>query len=240
MSTFESEKDSASRTSWPSAVLLDFYGTVVEEDDPVISSVCREIHETAAAEVQAGPGAVAEYWSSSFADLCAASAGPTFATQRKLERRSLQATLQYFGSSADESALSNQLFTYWRQPPIFPDARAFLDGIRRPVCIVSNIDRSDLEAAISHHGLQVAMIVTSEQARAYKPRPEPFQLALDLLGLTPADVLHVGDSLTADVAGATALNIPVTWVNRTSRPRPTHAQPTYETPDLSSVSHVFK
>jgi GNAT superfamily N-acetyltransferase len=91
-----------------------------------------------------------------------------------LERRSLPATIQHFGSEADEESLSNQLFAYWRQPPVFPDAKAFLDQLARPVCIVSNIDRSDIEAAINHHNLTVDLLVTSEDARAYKPRAEPF------------------------------------------------------------------
>lgn len=225
--------------SWPRAILLDFYGTVVEEDDPVIASVRQAIHASATANVPADPATVGKYWSDLFAALCAASAGPTFATQRELERRSLQGTLQHFGSDADEESLSGQLFAYWRQPPIFSDSVAFLDGLERPVCIVSNIDRSDLDAAINHHGLTVDLVVTSEEARAYKPRPEPFRLALDLLGLSPDQVLHIGDSLTSDVAGATALGIPVAWVNRKARTTPPHCRATYETPDLQSVAQAW-
>jgi beta-phosphoglucomutase-like phosphatase (HAD superfamily) len=44
---------------------------------------------------------------------------------------------------------------------------------------------------VEEHDLTIDLLVTSEDARAYKPRPEPFHLALDLLGLAPARVLHV-------------------------------------------------
>lgn len=224
---------------WPQAILLDFYGTVVEEDDPVIASVRRTIYASATANDPADPNAVGAYWWAVFSDLCATSAGPTFATQRELERRSLQATIEYFGSDVDTDSLSNQLFAYWRQPPIFPDAEAFLHQIARPVCIVSNIDRPDIEAAIDHHDLTVELLVTSEDARAYKPRPEPFRLALDLLGLAPDQVLHVGDSLTADVRGATALGIPVAWVNRKGKTTRPQTRVQYETRDLESIAQAL-
>ena len=54
------------------------------------------------------------------------------------------------------------------------------------------------------------------------------------LGVGPAEVLHVGDSLRADVGGAAALGIRTVWVTRRIRdpetrlaehegPRPDHA-----------------
>ena len=44
--------------------------------------------------------------------------------------------------------------------------------------------------------------VTSESVRAYKPHPEPFEAALELLGVDRSRLLHVGDSLGSDVRGA--------------------------------------
>jgi 2-haloacid dehalogenase/putative hydrolase of the HAD superfamily len=64
------------------------------------------------------------------------------------------------------------------------------------------------------HGISVAAVVTSEQARAYKPRPEPFRLALDRLGLGPGEVIHIGDSPSSDVAGAAALGIDTAFLDR--------------------------
>jgi len=50
-----------------------------------------------------------------------------------------------------------------------------------------------LQAVLNHHGITVDIVVTSEDARAYKPRPEPFRLALQRLGLAATDVIHIGD-----------------------------------------------
>lgn len=57
-------------------------------------------------------------------------------------------------------------------------------------------------------GVQVGVIVDSAVAGVAKPDPAIFRLALDALGV-PADgrVLHVGDSLRYDVAGALAAGL---------------------------------
>ncbi|WP_432994631.1 HAD hydrolase-like protein [Dactylosporangium sp. CA-233914] len=47
-----------------------------------------------------------------------------------------------------------------------------------------------------------------------------FRRGLALLGMRAEEVLHVGDSLTADVAGAQAAGIAAIWVNRRGRPAP--------------------
>ncbi len=67
----------------------------------------------------------------------------------------------------------------------------------------------------------------------------PFQLALDRLGLTYDQVLHVGDSLTCDVAGANLLDISVAWLNRGGRKRPPQTPVTYEASDLISICDIL-
>lgn len=170
---------------------------------------------------------------------CTTSTGATFALQRMLEGRSLRETIRHFGSGADEETPSGALFTYWQRPAPYGDAMAFLTEAAWPICIVSDIDRAEIEIAMSHFGIQVDLVVTSEDARAYKPRPEPFRLALDLLGQAPDQVLHVGDSLTCDVGGANALDIPVARVNRTGRQRPPGTHVTCEVPDLTQLAELL-
>ena len=40
-----------------------------------------------------------------------------------------------------------------------------------------------------------------------KPRPEPFRRALELLGVSPADAIHVGDIERTDIAGALSVGM---------------------------------
>jgi 2-haloalkanoic acid dehalogenase type II len=192
-------------------VLLDFYGTVVHEDDAVVAGVCRAISQTCPGGHR--PDEIADYWWQTFSALVAGSYGSSFAAQRVLEHRSLEDTLSRFEATCDAESLSERMYAHWQRPPIFDDAQAFLRQMRLPVVVASNIDRRDIEAAIDHHRLSFDAVITSEDVRAYKPRPELFRAAAEAVGVPLERVLHVGDSATSDVAGANALGIPVAWVN---------------------------
>ena len=123
---------------------------------------------------------------------------------------------------------------------MFGDAREFLSSIKIPVCVVSNTDRADIEAAIGYHGLAFDHVVTSEDAKSYKPRPELFERALDLLGVRRDGVLHAGDSLSSDVAGANSAGVPVAWVNRFARPRPPEVSLWAEVAGLAELADLLK
>ncbi len=100
---------------------------------------------------------------------------------------------------------------------------------------MSNIDRDDIEAAIAHHRLPLDTIVTSEDVGAYKPDGAPFRAGLAALGIDTAEALHVGDSLSSDVAGANALGIRVAWINPAGRTPPESARIDYELADLREL-----
>ncbi|MGQ7349942.1 HAD family hydrolase [Quadrisphaera oryzae] len=160
-----------------------------------------------------------------------------------LARETLAAAAEALGSRRaveEAGSLVERLHSFWRSPPAFADALAFLREVRVPVCLVSNIDTDDLVAALLAHGIEVQAVVTSEDARAYKPRPEPFEMGLRALGLAPQDVLHVGDSLTSDVAGAAALGIRTVWVDRRGRDLPEGARPTHTAAHLGELLSLLE
>jgi len=64
------------------------------------------------------------------------------------------------------------------------------------------------------------MVFTSEDARAYKPRREVFELALAVTGLKADEVIHIGDSLSSDVMGAGSLGMKAIWLNRYRKKAP--------------------
>lgn len=195
--------------------MLDFYGTVVEEDDDVVASICARAAATGTGEVS--PDRISEAWWRAFQ---AAMMATPFGLQRDIAVASLGSALAEHGCSADAAALCEEQFQHWRTAPLRPGSRAFLDRVRLPICVLSNIDRADLESALSYHGLSFAAVVTSEDVGAYKPAPQMFRRGLDMLGLPADKVVHIGDSLTADIAGAQAAGMAAIWVNRRGRPAP--------------------
>ena len=60
-------------------------------------------------------------------------------------------------------------------------------------------------------------IVVSDTFGLRKPRREIFEEVMGLLDASPDEVLHVGDSLRADVAGASAAGIRTAWITRRVR-----------------------
>ena len=119
----------------------------------------------------------------------------------------------------DFDAYFDELFAFfgsgaaWRADPA---AAPLLRDLRRRgvgILVVSNFDarvRGVLEAL----GLLplVDAVTISSEAGAAKPDPAIFAHALDRAGLTPREVLHVGDTAREDLAAARAAGLPVLLV----------------------------
>jgi HAD superfamily hydrolase (TIGR01493 family) len=199
------------------AIFLDFYGTIVQEDDDVIHSICNRIFLSG----QAGNiFDIGNYWWKVLSDLFMKSCGVNYRTQRELEFMALKQTCDAFDSTEDAGALSQMMYGYWMAPSIFEDSKEFISLCKLPICIVSNIDTHDIAQALQYHHLEPRHIVTSEKARAYKPNKEIFRLAASEMGLSPHEVIHVGDSLSGDFYGAQNAGISFVWFNRKGRPVP--------------------
>jgi putative hydrolase of the HAD superfamily len=87
--------------------------------------------------------------------------------------------------------------------------------VRLAVC--SNFSHSETaRAVLEQAGLleHFDPVVISEEVGIRKPRAEIFEAVLERLGAAPGDVIHVGDSLSADVAGAAALGMRTAWLTR--------------------------
>lgn len=57
-------------------------------------------------------------------------------------------------------------------------------------------------------------VVISDEIGIRKPRAEIFEAVLERLGVKPEEVIHVGDSLEADVGGAARLGLRTAWLTR--------------------------
>lgn len=88
-------------------------------------------------------------------------------------------------------------------------------------------------------------VVISEEVGFRKPRSEIFQTVLDALSVERHEVLHVGDSLGADVAGAAAMGIRSVWLTRRikdpERALEQHdgANPDFQIEDLAEIEGIL-
>jgi 2-haloacid dehalogenase len=98
----------------------------------------------------------------------------------------------------------------------FPDTVQSLEKLkaRYKLAIISNTDDDLFAGTAGHLKVSFDEVITAEQARAYKPSPAPFRLALERLGLSQDRVLHVGQSVYHDVLPAKSLGIATALVFR--------------------------
>lgn len=72
-----------------------------------------------------------------------------------------------------------------------------------------------------------------------KPDTRMFQIALEKTGCTAIEMVHVGDSLEADVAGATAAGIKNIWVNRNRDATARRANANFEINTLLNLPNIL-
>lgn len=104
---------------------------------------------------------------------------------------------------------------------LYPETLDVLDDLRSrglELGIVSNFDSRLFNVL---RGLDLARrfdtVTISSVARAAKPAPAIFQLALEKHALDPEEVIHVGDSLRDDVEGAQKAGLVGVWLDRSGK-----------------------
>ena len=107
------------------AVFIDFYGTLVHEDGAIIRNVSQIIFDTGVVQNYSDIGS---YWWNEFQTMFYNAYGESFVTQRELEYRSLQKTIEHFHSTADAAELSEMMFRHWTAPPAFPALARWCPG----------------------------------------------------------------------------------------------------------------
>lgn len=198
------------------AVLIDFYGTICAGDREAVERACTRIVRSFGIPISAQDFAI--LWGERFFEVIESSNHEAFRTLYECELLSLHDTLGPFvREHRDLASYVADLEAYWRNAPIHDDAAGLLAAIDLPTCCVSNADRKPLMTAIEKHGLRFDAVVTSEDARCYKPDSGIFHLAAETLGVAPSRMIHVGDSLHSDVGGAAKLGISTAWLRRDQR-----------------------
>lgn len=95
---------------------------------------------------------------------------------------------------------------------------ALASRVRLGLC--SNFSHSETALEVLDSGglrPHLDAVVISDAFGLRKPRPEIFLEVLSQLDVVPEEVLHVGDSLRADVAGAAACGVTTVWITRRVR-----------------------
>lgn len=98
----------------------------------------------------------------------------------------------------------------------YPEVKTVLNELVKDhlVFIGSNTDNDVLQRVMQKNSITVHKVYTSENLKCYKPTSRFFTQILDDNGLSPNEVLFVGDSITDDIQGPKAIGIKTVWIDR--------------------------
>ncbi|MDH5229617.1 MAG: HAD-IA family hydrolase, partial [Gammaproteobacteria bacterium] len=97
----------------------------------------------------------------------------------------------------------------------------------------SNIQFNQIGEFIDH-------IISTDQAKTFKPDPRAYQLGVETLGYTKQNILFTAFA-SWDAAGAKWFGYPTVWVNRFAAPiEELSVKPDASAADLSVVEPLFK
>ncbi|MCX7908442.1 MAG: HAD-IA family hydrolase [Ignavibacteria bacterium] len=129
----------------------------------------------------------------------------------------------------------------------FPDTIETLTLLKSKykIVVISNVDDDLFKITSKKLKVEFDDVITSQQAKSYKPSLSIFKFALEKLGVEPKDILHIAQSLYHDVKPAKELGIKAIWVNRRKDKKGTGAtpfveiHPDFEVPDLKSLVNLL-
>jgi 2-haloacid dehalogenase len=121
--------------------------------------------------------------------------------------------------------------------PEVPDTLQKLKDSGQQIAILSNGSPAMLEAVVKSSGLEelVQIILSVEMVGIFKPDPAVYQLAVNQLDVTAAEIVFMSSNAW-DAVGATAFGLRVAWINRfAQRPERLPFQPDIEIKTLDQL-----
>lgn len=131
-----------------------------------------------------------------------------------LHRMALEELLAEFDIGGLSESEKAHLNLAWHRLQGWPDSAPGLSRLKQRFIIatLSNGNVALLTNMAKHAGLPWDCILSAELAKAYKPDPQVYQMAADLLGLPPDQVMmvaaHQGDLRAAQEVGLKAAFVP--------------------------------
>ena len=151
-------------------------------------------------------------------------------------------TVEYVGN-ADDSLASDLNALYFKHRfediELYRDVIPTLDALQPKftVGLLSNGNGYPERCGLAG---RFSFVVFSQDVGVEKPDPEIFSAASKQAGCAPTELMHVGDSLESDVAGANAAGAVSVWLNRHGVRNDTGITPDFEVQTLSDIIEIVE
>jgi len=197
------------------AILFDAYGTLFNEGKESVPIIAEDIVRKF--ELKTSPQEFFDEWKAKY--LCIEERvffnRQPFKTIKEINLESLASVFEKFSVKGSPSEFIDKLFYLWSFPKLFSEIRGVLSELKKDYVlgILSNTENKTLFSAVKYTGIEVDYILTSEEAKIYKPNSEIFLRACNDLGLNQNEAIYVGNSLS-DIIGAKKAGLTMIHANR--------------------------
>ena len=159
----------------------------------------------------------------------------------EIRRRAFERTLEHVGHPDKDLAVHlNTVYRKHRYGDIelYPDVIPTFDALAPhfKLGLLSNGNTYPENCGLEG---RFTFVVFSQDVQVEKPDPKIFQITAERAGCELSQMLHVGDSLTNDVAGAKNVGAPSVWLNREGVVNNTETQPDYEVASLTEIPEIL-
>ena len=218
------------------AITIDFYGTLVRDNNGLVREICRRVSQAAVQRI-VSPADVGIAWWHSVEEMMKSG---TFYDTKTLEQTAIEQIVKEFNSAEDPQELFEELMESLKKPIIYEDTNTFIERLPVDFAIIENMDKDILEDAVYYCQIDAEKLICSDEVKAYKPAEEIFLEAAKKLELKPSEILHAGSSLKNDVAPAKKLGMKTCWLNRQKKPKTSNVKPDVECASLLDLRMIIK
>ncbi len=224
-------------------VIFDMYETLVQNPDHLWKVGFEGIISEQSLQVDADR--LWHEWSPGESEFRASrvTPGAPFRTYHQAWRDCFDMAFNRLGVSGDPDAAVSSFIQYISRRDPYPETVEALQTVQRRwrTAVLSNADDAYLMPNLDLLGLEFEAVLSSEEARVYKPLPGLFQKMLRKLNVKAEESVYVGDRQFEDVQGASEVGIGAIWVNRSGAPRdPELPEPACQIRSLLELPQVLQ
>jgi len=225
-------------------LLLDFYGTLVEDDRKMVELFIYEwIHYYGAI---GDKEEIHEFWTRLYIELRLKYQGDDYKTRNRIQNMVLERLFKRFKINASYDEYAARLYEQRTNANLYPDTNDFLKFLKEeniPHIILTDGDDVEVNSVLKLRNIEIEDVITSQQVRYYKPSIKIYSQAVKLMeekyGINKENIINIGDSHWSDVIGAKNYGINCIWINRLERNLPI-PENFYNVKNLSQAKRIIK
>jgi FMN hydrolase / 5-amino-6-(5-phospho-D-ribitylamino)uracil phosphatase len=161
-----------------------------------------------------------------------------FKKTRTLMEEAYAALFKEIDCTYQPSLAAEALIESHKRNSPYSDARPFLEaiGTRYPICLSTDCDTEMITGIRNLYPFD--RLFVSEELGAYKQNPVFFRHVIKHYGLSPNNILHVGDS-RSDIITPKQIGIVTCWLNRKGKKWQHSVYPDYEVKSLLDLAGIL-